>query len=277
MYNNNSNRSHAGRFELSNEALEAAAPSIFASGAMAGVSDKYSFIPTSQVVSQMRDAGWAPVEAQAQRVRLEDRRGFQRHMVKFQRRDSLNQARVDDYTSEIALVNSHDRSSAYQLHAALYRYICSNGLMIADSTFQHVSIRHSGNEIIDVVSASLQMLDQIPQLNANVNGFRTRQLTQAEQTEFARQAIVLRWDDATLAPIGTEKVLRPRRTDDAGNDLWTIFNRVQENLIMGGQKDFSRRDEKGALYHRTKAVTGLTENIRLNKSLWQLAETFRSN
>jgi hypothetical protein len=41
-------------------------------------------------------------------------------------------------------VNSHDKSSAYQLHCGLFRLVCTNGMVVSDGTFQRISIKHSG-------------------------------------------------------------------------------------------------------------------------------------
>ena len=65
------------RRELSDADLLRLAPSVFAGQAMPGVSDRYAFLPTARAVVRMRDAGWVPVEATEQRVRLEGRLGFQ--------------------------------------------------------------------------------------------------------------------------------------------------------------------------------------------------------
>ena len=267
--------SHANRRPLTAQELEAAAPSIFASRAMEGVSTRYSYLPTASVVDNMRAAGWLPVYAEEQRVRLENRKGYQKHVIRFQREGQQALAR-DEYMPEVVLVNSHDAGSAYQLHAGLFRLVCSNGLMVSDSTFEHVSIRHSGLEAQEVLEASLRVLDQVPTIAESVEMFRARRLTGAESRAFAESAILLRWDDLQTAPIGAEKLLAPRRNEDAGNDLWTTYNRVQENLIRGGQKDYSRRKADGHRHARSRAVTGLDENVRLNKSLWHLAEALRA-
>jgi len=224
MFNNRNTRSLA-RIELADEQIRNEAPSVFAVQPVAGVSDKYTFLPTSQIIAGMRREGWAPVSAEQQRVRVEHRRGFQKHMVRFQRRETI--ARVGEYAAEICLVNSHDGGSAYQLHAALFRFVCSNGLMVSDGTFEHVSIRHSGHEADEVIEASFRMLAGIPQLTQNVDAFRARQLTAQEQHDFAAQAIRLRWDELASAPVSPAKLLWPRRSEDAGNDLWSTFNRVQ--------------------------------------------------
>ena len=86
---------------------------------------------------------------------------------------------------------------------------------------------------------------------------------------------MLRWDSVEQSPVSAAKLLETRRYDDRGNSLWQVFNRVQENLIRGGQKDYSRRRDNGSRHVRTRPVTGLAEDIRLNKSLWHLAEALR--
>ena len=259
---------------LENDALRAYAPSIFAVQPIAGVSQNYSFLPTVQAVDAMRQAGWVPVWASEQRVRLETREGFQKHMIRFQRADQVG--KYVEYLPEVCLVNSHDRSSAYQLHDGIFRMICGNGLIVADATFEKVSIRHTGFNPGLVVDASLQILDSLPQLTDHVEGFRARQLSPAESKAFAESAILLRYDDLQTAPVGPTKLLECRRSDDAAGDLWSTFNRVQENLIRGGLKDYSRRKADRRQFPRTRAVGGLDENVRLNKSLWHLAEALRS-
>ena len=45
---------------------------------------------------------------------------------------------------QILLTNSHDGKNSFQFQAGLYRLICSNGLVIADTQFEAVKIRHMG-------------------------------------------------------------------------------------------------------------------------------------
>lgn len=259
---------------LGNDELRRLAPSIFAEHAMPGVSEAYSFLPTVHAVDALRNVGWQPVWVSEQTVRLDARKGFQKHMIRLQRADLIGQAA--EFCPEVCLVNSHDRSSAYQLHAGIFRLICGNGLIVADTTFERVSIRHTGFEPSLVVDASLKVLDSLPQLTDAVESFRARRLTPAETTAFAESAILLRYDELEVAPVSPQKLLEARRTQDARDDLWTTFNRVQENLIRGGLKDYSRRKVDGKRFPRTRAIAGLDENVRLNKALWHLAEALKS-
>ncbi len=66
-------------------------------------------------------------------------------------------------------------------------------------------------------------------------------------------------------------MLVPRRWDDRKSDLWSIFNRVQENLVKGG---LTGRTANGRR-QRTRPVQGIDQNLRLNRALWMLAEGMR--
>ena len=89
---------------------------------------------------------------------------------------------------------------------------------------------------------------------------------------FAAAALRLRYDDPHTAPVGPEKLLELRRYEDAGDNLWNVLNRLQENLCRGGLQDESRRRVNGKRFPRTRAITGLDRNVKLNKELWSLAQ-----
>ncbi|HUD46523.1 MAG TPA: DUF932 domain-containing protein [Candidatus Baltobacteraceae bacterium] len=258
------------RSELNDDQIRAVAPSVFAASPLPDVSERYAFVPTTQIVSRLRQSGWSPVQAHEQIVRLDGRRGFQKHLLRYQRRDV--QAVAGEYSPELVLINSHDRSSAYQLHAGLFRFVCGNGMIVADATFERVSIRHSGFTSDEVIEASFKLLDHVPAITARVDAFKRRHLDSAEMAAFAEAALRLRFEDVAEAPISPNKLLDCRRAEDAGNDLWHVFNRLQEHLTCGGQRDWSRRREDGRRFPRTRAISGLDQNIRLNRELWNLAE-----
>jgi hypothetical protein len=88
--NNNSTRSRVpGTVAISDDEMRRFAPSVFASQPIEGVSERYSFLPTSSILNGMRENGWVPVRAQEQSIRTEARRGFQKHVVRFARVEHL--------------------------------------------------------------------------------------------------------------------------------------------------------------------------------------------
>jgi hypothetical protein len=52
---------------------------------------------------------------------------------------------------------------------------------------------------------------------------------------------------------------------------------VQENAIRGGQRDYSRRRTNGTRMPKSRAIKGIDEDLKLNKALWQMAETLRTH
>lgn len=280
---------------LTDEQLQSIAPSIFATEAQEGASEIYQFLPTSSILEGMRDQGWVPVEAQEQRVQSfnpQQHRGYQKHMIRFARTRDLermadklepgkhvvNRAKPLAVRLDILITNSHDRTSGYQLFGAPKRLICFNGLVISDNTMKHLSIRHVNFNPDKVVAASLGMAEALPMVLDVMQSWQDRILTDAEKAELAEQALKVRWINPAVAPIRSEMLLKPRRYEDNGNDLWSTWNVIQENLTKGGVKDQTKRAEAYAQLRRapgkSRPVTAIDANLKLNQQLWDLADQF---
>jgi hypothetical protein len=261
---------------ISDEELRRVVPSIFASQPIEGVSDRYSFLPTSSILQGLRENGWVPVRAEEQSVRTEARRGFQKHLIRFARTEHLQTWEKNQVRPEVVLLNSHDKSSAYQLHCGLFRLVCLNGMVVADATFERISIKHSGFNPDSVIEASFKVLGAVPDIMNKVQLFQDRILTDAERLALATGAATYRWEGLAKAPINPSMLLNPRRYGDEAKDLWTTFNTVQENIIRGGQRDYSRRRPDGRRMPKSRAINGIDEDMKLNKALWQMAEVLRT-
>ncbi|MEI6075995.1 MAG: DUF932 domain-containing protein [Verrucomicrobiota bacterium] len=253
---------------LTEENLRREAPSVFASGPMAGVSPRYTFVPTARIVDGLRAQDWVPVAVEEQRIRNESRRGFQKHLLRFRRAEQM--AKLDEWNVELVLLNSHDRGCAYQLHAGIYRRVCSNGLVMSEGSFEAIRFRHSKLETDEVVRASFRLLEFVPKVGELVNRFRERLLDGRESLELARHSVLLRYPSLDASPVEPATLLKARRDEDVSLDLWTTLNRLQENLVRGGVSD-SRRDRRGHL-RSVRALRGIDSKVVLNKGLWGLAE-----
>ena len=84
------------------------------------------------------------------------------------------------------------------------------------------------------------------------------------------QMIALRYGSVEQAPIEPATLLEPRRIEDEASDLWTVTNRVGENLLRGGLSD-SRRDRRGRI-RTVRSLRGIDSKISLNTGIWSLAE-----
>lgn len=110
-----------GLVELTDVDLRSSASSIFADEAWTKMSKRYKFIPTIQVVDWLRQEGFLPVRAAQGRTRIEGKKAFTKHMVRFRRKEDLDTPldRVGREFPEVTLVNSHDGTSSYQLYLAV--------------------------------------------------------------------------------------------------------------------------------------------------------------
>ena len=247
---------------LSNEQIAYHAPSVMAAEAHESRGERYSFIPTIQVIDGLRAEGFQPYEIRQTKVRDASKREHTKHMVRMRHASSI----VNDEVPEIILLNSHDGSSSYQIMSGVFRFVCSNGL-IAGDMFNNIKVRHSGNVVGDVIEGATRVLEDAKQIGSRIDEYKAIALDQSEQQAFAKAALQLRWGDD--APINTNRLLAAHRHADVKGDLWTTFNRVQENMLKGGVPGRSATGRRIT----TRAVGGVTENVKLNKALWTLADT----
>ncbi|MBG6468073.1 DUF945 domain-containing protein [Pseudomonas aeruginosa] len=253
---------------LSDEQIRAVAPSIFADAPHESRSERYSYIPTASVLQELRGEGFEPFMVCQTRVRRDDRRDFTKHMIRLRHASQID-ARGE--ANEIILLNSHDGTSSYQMLAGMFRFVCQNGLVCGD-TVADVRVPHKGDVAAQVIEGAYEVLHGFQQAQESRDAMRAVTLGGGEAEVFARAALALKYDDPDKpAPIPERQVLAPRRLDDNRADLWSVFNRTQENLIRGGLLGRGGNGRR----QRTRPVQGIDQDLRLNRALWLLADGLR--
>lgn len=249
---------------LTNDELRLIVPSAFSEVKHDSRSERYTYIPTIALLDKLRDEGFEPYYATQSRTRLADKREFTKHMLRLRRHDQIQGKEVP----EIILLNSHDGSSSYKMIPGMFRQVCSNGL-VAWKNFGEISVPHKGDIVGQVIEGAYEVLRTFDNIESNIAMMKNITLSEPEQMVLGAAAIGYKYD-GKHAPITPEQVIRHRRWEDDRNDLWTTFNRIQENVIKGG---ISGRTEKGNRT-RTREVTGIDGDIKLNQALWKMAEEF---
>lgn len=232
------------------------------------VSDKYKFIPTTDIIDAMREADFEPVRAMGVRSRVEERRNFGKHQIAFRHGTGFG-AEVGDIFPEIILRNSHDGVGAFVLTAGVFRLACLNGMVVGDSMDQMRVSHRTKSPLEDIVARSLSMANQFGVLAGTIERSRSIEMTPQDQLAFARRAIALRFpqDDLNGAPrIEPHLILEARRTGDGSNDVWTVFNRVQEHLVRGGNPMTMANGRT----RRMRELTRMETNFDFNRELWNL-------
>lgn len=259
---------------LTADQIRRAAPSVFAEAAHDSRSERYAYIPTAAVLAGLQREGFEVFAASQSRTRLADRREHTKHMLRLRHVSALARpATVGDSVGEIVLINSHDGTSSYQLMGGVFRFVCSNGMIVPDGVCTTVKVQHSGQVGERVTAGAFEVLDGLTRVIEHRDAMRAITLQPAEAAAFGRAALALRYDlaEGQAAPITEAQILQPRRIEDRAADLWTTFNRVQENATKGGQRGRAANGGR----RTTRAVTGIDQDVKLNRALWTLAEEMR--
>ncbi len=255
-------------YPLSDGQIRRVAPSIFADAAHESRSERYTYIPTAAVLTELRKEGFQPFMVTQTRVRDEGKREHTKHKIRLRHASQINGAEAN----EIVLLNSHDGTSSYQMLAGMFRFVCSNGLVCGD-TVADVRVPHKGDVASSVIEGAFEVLSGFERVKESRDAMRTITLDEGEAEVFARSALALKYDptDNKPAPITESQILMPRRFDDRRPDLWSVFNRTQENLTKGGLHGRSANGRR----QQTRPVQGIDSDIRLNRALWLLADGLR--
>ena len=177
-------------------------------------------------------------------------------------------------TPEIVLTNSHDRGSSFILELGLFRLVCLNGMVVNSGKLEGYRVRHVGSTVENILDAVQSLTRQFPVVAEQVERFRSVTLSDDQRLNLAALAMGLRYDEAKQ-PFPSARLLTVRRQADIGNDLWSTFNVIQENLLQGVHL---RRYEKrvhvvnGHAGQSMRAVKSIDVDLQLNRGLWQLAE-----
>lgn len=263
---------------LSEDQMRTVAPSIFAEGKHASRSERYTYIPTIQVLRGLRKEGFEPFMVAQGASRVEGKAAFTKHMIRMRHAaDRSGQVQARPEANEIILINSHDGASSYQMLAGMFRFVCHNGLVVGD-VVQDLRIPHKGNIQGEVIEGAFRVLDEFKVVDEHTEAMKALPLQPPEEIAFATAALALRFGERAVeegghapAPVTAEQLLEARRPEDIGHSLWTTFQRVQENVLRGGQAGRSAQGRR----LQTRPVGSIDRGVSLNRALWMLAEEMR--
>jgi hypothetical protein len=254
---------------LTNQELQELAPALFTQEAFHEVSDKYHFIPTIEVIEEIRANNWYPVHVSQANVRDLEKDGFQKHLVRFRHLDDL--LHPQDNAIELLLFNSHDRTKSFTISAGIFRFVCSNGLVVADSIFESYKIKHLGERDNDVLRAISNITSIKGELLKKIRHLEKITLAKTEKESFAKSSIPLRFEKHLR--VNHNDLLIPHREEDKKDDLYTVLNVIQENLIRGGVTGTNK--ETGRAF-TSKPISSISNDVNINKGLWDIAERIAS-
>ena len=254
--------------KLTNSQIRQIAPSVFTENAAAGTSEKYTHIPTHRVVNDMELLGWDVIDAKEIKARRNV--GFQKHLLVFRNSEiMINGNDGDTVYPQILLTNSHDGKIAFTFTAGLFRMVCENGLVISTQEFENVKIRHMGYDFTELQKTINSMVEKLPLTVESMNKFKQTELDQEQVLEFAKRALEVRFNDIENMDFDLDELITPTRPEDKGNDLWSVFNVVQEKLVHG-----MFNYKYGTKVRKARKIKNFRQDMDLNSKLYSLANEF---
>jgi len=167
---------------------------------------------------------------------------------------ALQNAKGDtESIASMTITNSSIGDRPLEASLGTYRLVCSNGL-IAHDRYATESIQHTGTNIFNIETVLGRLNRHANIIMQEFNKLKQKDLTPDQIKTFATKAAKLRFSEAELSDINIDDLLTINRPEDAGNDMWSVYNRVQENL--------------------THDIINPYADIELNKELSELATVF---
>lgn len=150
--------------------------------------NNYLHVTTMNPAKVLMDSDWIPRQVVTINTRKEERKGYQKHRVRF---FNPKLPQVNGSHVEILLTNSYDAQSSFVLQLGVFRFVCSNGIVVGD-TYNKESIRHVGYSDQKVYDSISRLLPQTETILSAVDRFSSTVLSNREKNIFGQSILEMR-------------------------------------------------------------------------------------
>jgi hypothetical protein len=193
------------------------------------IKQKEFYIPTIEVVQKLQKEGWMINGVDEQRNKKT--RKITNNYVQMTHPDFAvkNSKGKDEAYSSVTISNSCSGDKPLQMSLGAFRMVCSNGLVRFDEHAESEKIKHIEVNYRDLDRFVYSLNNKAQDVIAQLNTWKEKDMTFEQMRELAYNAAKLRFNE-TDENFNPDALLRVNRAEDEGNDVWTVFNRIQENL-----------------------------------------------
>jgi hypothetical protein len=212
------------------------------------IKQKDFYIPTLDVVQKLQTEGWK-IQG-VDEVRAKNRK-IVNNYVQMQHPDFAvkNSKGQDEAIASLTISNSCSGNQPLKLDLGAYREVCSNGLIAFDAATESAKIKHTKINARDLDLFIHELSNKSNKMIKEINAMKDKNMSFDEIKMLAYNAAKLRFSEDDNK-FDIDALLKVNRVEDESNDVWTVFNRIQENL--------------------THDVRSKEEDIRLNQQLYEL-------
>lgn len=256
--------------------LKSMAPSIFSTGQAEDLSDKYMRVDTLDIISTLEKSGFVPVRASQSHNRVEAKAKYATHTVDFRHESQLNKAPLivgdSPIFPEIKIVNGYSGEVQLNIMAGLFRMVCSNGLTlpVTEGSSIQAKLKHQDFNKSKLESMIMKLEGMQPDTLSNLSRYQTIMLTDSQKVKLAETMLRYRFEVDNMN-FNYEEILKPLRSADERNDLFTVMNVIQEKLIKGGITAISKSSNRVML---SKSIRNVLTDIEINQGIYRTMDTF---
>lgn len=254
-------------------ALKELTPSVYEHTYSEKRSEKYNQFNTDLLIDRLNKHDWHVTKS------LGGSNKHACHMLYCTHKSTIGKQKELQYFPQITVLNSHNGSKPLTIANGIFRLVCSNGLIVCTETIKPVKFYHRPGVNIDTIVAAIDTAaKEAQETNDLILDYNSIKLNQKQLREFADEAYAIRFginqeeDISKIKDIDTLPLIEAVRPEDADNNLWTVFNRAQENMIRGGVYVPTLKGK----VRKLRSIWDPATNWEINLKLWNLADRIRS-
>ena len=113
-----------------------------------------------------------------------------------------------------------------------------------------------------------EMVEQLPLTVESMNKMIDTKMEQKAIVDFAKDMLAVRFpeDELKRITIDMDEFITPVRPEDKGDDLWSVFNVIQEKIIEG---DFEYT--VGTKHRKARQIKNFKQDMDLNSKMFDVA------
>lgn len=223
------------------------------------INSKEFQIETMDTLRYLQKDGWNVVGAREYRNPRTNQ--ISDHVIKLEHPDFKIGG---DAIANMTIGNSCNGTHPLELDLGAFRQVCTNGL-IAHTSFSCDRLKHTKKDYNKLYEVLANTSHKISAVVDEFNKFLNVELDPEKAMDLAVQAAEIRFGkDVNFDP---SQLLNIVRNEDKGNDLWSVYNRIQENLTQNDRLF----NENGILI---PGVRNFKDDTRINKQLFEAAYEF---
>ena len=151
--------------------------------------------------------------------------------------------------SSLNIANGCSGKDPLEMNMGAFRQVCSNGAVAFEETASK-KIKHTEHNRTLLPMFINEMNEKAGIFMNKIKHLQLVPMSPDQQRSFAEEALIKLLGKETAAAVDMNDYLKVNRTEDQGDDVWTVFNRIQESI--------------------TKHAGSFASDIKMNKQLMEL-------